>query len=810
MSRLRDRRVPCSKPDSAEELPCKQAWCMLNPLGPNVLALVWCGSLERGCQLRCRPRHLTAVQNHEVRPKIALVLLQNRTDPWNTFDFITVVGSVIDVLVMELGTILSKQISFFNVGFLRLFRAARLIKLLRQGYTIRILLWTFIQSFKALPYVCLLIAMLFFIYAIIGMQVFGNIKFDPDTEMNRHNNFHTFIQSLMLLFRCATGEAWQAIMLSCIKGSPCDERSGKGSKECGSNLAYAYFMLNLFVAVIMDNFDYLTRDSSILGAHHLDEFIRMWAEYDPQATGSIHYTEMYDMLRNMDPPLGFGNKCPYRLAYKKLIRMNMPLSPDLKVNFTTTLFALIRENLSIKIRPIDEMDQADRELKETIRKIWPLQAKKAIHKLLPPDDDLQGIKITVGKIYCALLILDNWRTTRFGKINTGPRIQGMELLAIDNSSRRPSAISLRGASPNRGNDGDHLRPNGFRRSRSRSPGRGRSPSPRLRGRSPTPIGRSPSPRRGGGGHDIGFSDAVSDVVDLVKYESAHRERSRSRSRTRDKMRGDEYNMHPNESPTRGRSPNQWTNKSGWQAGSPPRWSRNNSPEYHSSCLDRRSRSPSPKPTPTLSDYHYRMGVTQQEHRSRSPSPSSAHSLPPQRRPGGRRLPPTPNQPSRLRFDVHSVERMNFPSQIHSPMPQHRGVQSVIHFPRLNPSPTHLPKLQMPPLWRDRTSTYLETQPPPLIRTEWQGGSLPGHPPGLRERDMHLYPSLSYHLGHDEPLSFEVAASIGRGSRHLPSTLPNGYKPGQRDRILHRDSSMAGLRTGHVGLRRSDSDEDDWC
>lgn len=57
------------------------------------------------------------------------------------------------------------------MSFLKLFRAARLIKLLRQGYTIRILLWTFVQSFKALPYVCLLIAMLFFIYAIIGMQV---------------------------------------------------------------------------------------------------------------------------------------------------------------------------------------------------------------------------------------------------------------------------------------------------------------------------------------------------------------------------------------------------------------------------------------------------------------------------------------------------------------------------------------------------------------------------------------------------------------------------------------------------------------
>lgn len=59
---------------------------------------------------------------------------------------------------------------------------------------------------------------------------------------------------------------------------------------------------------------------------------------------------MYDMLKNIEPPLGFGNKCPYRLAYKKLIRMNMPVDVDGKVAFTTTLFALIRENLDIKMR----------------------------------------------------------------------------------------------------------------------------------------------------------------------------------------------------------------------------------------------------------------------------------------------------------------------------------------------------------------------------------------------------------------------------------------------------------------------------
>ncbi|VDL92504.1 unnamed protein product [Schistocephalus solidus] len=208
-------------------------------------------------------------------------------DRWNIFDFITVIGSVTDVLVSGL-----QDSSFLNLGFLRLFRAARLVKLLRQGYTIRILLWTFIQSIKALPYVCLLIAMLFFIYAIIGMQVFGNIDIDdPDSQLNDQTNFRSFANSLLLLFRCATGEAWQELMLSSDYPKPC---ANKPENACGSGIAYVYFvtfiflcsfiMLNLFVAVIMDNFDYLTRDSSILGSHHLDEFIRVWAEYDPGAT----------------------------------------------------------------------------------------------------------------------------------------------------------------------------------------------------------------------------------------------------------------------------------------------------------------------------------------------------------------------------------------------------------------------------------------------------------------------------------------------------------------------------------------------
>ncbi|KAM7539608.1 hypothetical protein Aperf_G00000039296 [Anoplocephala perfoliata] len=334
-------------------------------------------------------------------------------DRWNIFDFITVIGSITDVLVSEL-----QQSAFLSLGFLRLFRAARLIKLLRQGYTVRILLWTFIQSVKALPYVCLLIVILFFIYCIIGMQVFGNIKNDPMTQMNNHNNFQTFGGGILLLFRCATGENWQEVMLDCDAGRECE---GSGT-SCGSRATYLYFvtfvflttflMLNLFVAVIMDNFDYLTRDSSILGPHHLDEFVRVWAEYDPSARGRIHHSDMYEMLRNMEPPVGFGKKCPYRLAYRKLIRMNMPVDDDGTVHFTTTLFALIRESLGIKMGPAEIMDQRDNELRYSLLKLWPVQAKRMMNILVPPDSELVYQKMTVGKIYAGMLILENYRMSK--------------------------------------------------------------------------------------------------------------------------------------------------------------------------------------------------------------------------------------------------------------------------------------------------------------------------------------------------------------------------------------------------------------
>uniref|UniRef100_A0A672YTZ3 Voltage-dependent L-type calcium channel subunit alpha n=1 Tax=Sphaeramia orbicularis TaxID=375764 RepID=A0A672YTZ3_9TELE len=350
-------------------------------------------------------------------------------DPWNVFDFIIVIGSVVDVILSEVDTALAASGGLYclhgcasenasvSITFFRLFRVMRLVKLLNRSEGIRNLLWTFIKSFQALPHVALLIIMLFFIYAVIGMQIFGKIALVDGTQINRNNNFQTFPQAVLMLFRCATGEAWQEVMMASMYGKKCDPKSDYLPGEeytCGSNFAVFYFLsfyclcafliLNLFVAVIMDNFDYLTRDWSLLGPHHLDEFKKIWAEYDPEATGRIKHLDVVTLLRRIQPPLGFGKFCPHRAACKRLVGMNMPLNSDGTVTFNATLFALVRTALKIKTE--GNFEQANEELRAIIKQIWKRTSMKLLDQVIPPIGDDE---VTVGKFYATFLLQDHFR-----------------------------------------------------------------------------------------------------------------------------------------------------------------------------------------------------------------------------------------------------------------------------------------------------------------------------------------------------------------------------------------------------------------
>ncbi|XP_065657245.1 probable voltage-dependent N-type calcium channel subunit alpha-1B isoform X4 [Hydra vulgaris] len=307
-------------------------------------------------------------------------------DFWNLFDSFIVFVGLLDFVMTQ-----TKTQGLFDTSIFSLFRAFRFIKLMQRVRPIRILIWTFLKSLQALPYLGGLICILFYIYAVIGMQLFSLISIShndddvPWSYINKRNNFRTFLSSLQVLFRITSGENWPDIMLACTKNAKCDKELKAVQPDmetCGSDVAYFYFisfillcyylMLNLILAVIMDNFSYLTDDSSKLGPHHLDEVVMVWSDFDPRATGRIKHTEVIQLLKEMMPPVGLGPYCIKVLGYKRLVQMNMILYDDGSVDFNGFFFALVRTALNIYTKK---------------------DAKQ----------------MTIGKIYAAKLIIYNYR-----------------------------------------------------------------------------------------------------------------------------------------------------------------------------------------------------------------------------------------------------------------------------------------------------------------------------------------------------------------------------------------------------------------
>lgn len=61
--------------------------------------------------------------------------------------------------------------------------------------------------------------------------------------------------------------------------------------------------------------------------------------------------------------------------------MNMPLNDDGTVSFSTTLLALIRTSLNIKLG--GNMNANDTELRKMIKRIWPRTPRKVLDNLIP-------------------------------------------------------------------------------------------------------------------------------------------------------------------------------------------------------------------------------------------------------------------------------------------------------------------------------------------------------------------------------------------------------------------------------------------
>lgn len=163
-------------------------------------------------------------------------------DPWNVFDFIIVTACFLP---------------FDNqyITVLRLIRLLRVLRLLRAFPKLQILVGAIFKSIPSMGYVGLLMGLLFYVYAIAGVLLFG--KNDPV-------HFGTLGKSLLSLFQTVTLEGWVELLNIQLHG--CDKIGYEPFKALCANPAITpiaplffisfillgtFILMNLFIGVIL-------------------------------------------------------------------------------------------------------------------------------------------------------------------------------------------------------------------------------------------------------------------------------------------------------------------------------------------------------------------------------------------------------------------------------------------------------------------------------------------------------------------------------------------------------------------------------
>ncbi|XP_038157888.1 sodium channel, voltage-gated, type I like, alpha b isoform X2 [Cyprinodon tularosa] len=164
---------------------------------------------------------------------------------WNIFD-----GIIVSLSLMELGLA-----NVEGLSVLRSFRLLRVFKLAKSWPTLNMLIKIIGNSVGALGNLTLVLAIIVFIFAVVGMQLFGKsykecvCKISEDCELPRWH-MHDFFHSFLIVFRVLCGE-WIETMWDCME-------------VAGQTMCIIVFMmvmvignlvvLNLFLALLLSSF----------------------------------------------------------------------------------------------------------------------------------------------------------------------------------------------------------------------------------------------------------------------------------------------------------------------------------------------------------------------------------------------------------------------------------------------------------------------------------------------------------------------------------------------------------------------------
>ncbi|KAI4492631.1 hypothetical protein M0804_002422 [Polistes exclamans] len=145
-------------------------------------------------------------------------------DKWNQLDVGIVILSVVGIVLEEVESKII-PINPTIIRVMRVLRIARVLKLLKMAKGIRALLDTVMQALPQVGNLGLLFFLLFFIFAALGVELFGRLECSDETPcqgLGEHAHFSNFGMAFLTLFRVATGDNWNGIMKDTLRDD-CDE-----------------------------------------------------------------------------------------------------------------------------------------------------------------------------------------------------------------------------------------------------------------------------------------------------------------------------------------------------------------------------------------------------------------------------------------------------------------------------------------------------------------------------------------------------------------------------------------------------------
>ncbi|XP_059387043.1 voltage-dependent T-type calcium channel subunit alpha-1G-like isoform X11 [Carassius carassius] len=184
-------------------------------------------------------------------------------DRWNQLDLAIVLLSIMGITLEEIEVNASLPINPTIIRIMRVLRIARVLKLLKMAVGMRALLDTVIQALPQVGNLGLLFMLLFFIFAALGVELFGDLICDelhPCEGLGRYATFKNFGMAFLLLFRVSTGDNWNGIMKDTLRD--CSQDTGICYNTVVSPIYFVSFVLtaqfvlvNVVIAVLMKHLE---------------------------------------------------------------------------------------------------------------------------------------------------------------------------------------------------------------------------------------------------------------------------------------------------------------------------------------------------------------------------------------------------------------------------------------------------------------------------------------------------------------------------------------------------------------------------